>query len=105
VRRPPLPVPRLLDVRAVRRGDSIVVSWRTEFAARRTFFTVIGTRTRKLGPDAIEGPRSFAVLRGRGRTRFRARLRPEHPARVRWVRVFAYSFDRTPGHRAVVRVR
>ena len=34
-RRPPLPVPRLLDARAVRRGRSLVVTWRTAFPARR----------------------------------------------------------------------
>lgn len=104
VRRPPLPVPRLLDVRAVRRGGSIVVTWRTEFPARRTFFTVIGQRTRKLGPDAITDEHAFNGVRGRGRTSFRLRLRPRRPAAVRWVGVYAYSSDRTRGHRAVVRV-
>jgi hypothetical protein len=104
VRRPPLPVPRLLDVRAVRRGGSIVVSWRTEFPARRTFIGVIGQRRREPGPDSITDTGAFDGVRGRGRTRFRLRLRPERPERIRWIGVYAYSFDRTPGHRAVVRV-
>jgi hypothetical protein len=105
VRRPPLPVPRLLDVRAVRRGDTIVVRWRTEFPARRTSFGVFGQRGRVLGPDTFEDFSAFGSARGRGRTQFRVRLRPNRPARIRWVTVFAYSFDGARGHRTVVRVR
>jgi hypothetical protein len=104
VRRPPLPVPRVLDVRAVRRGGSIVVTWRTEFPARRTIFAAFGQRTRKLGPDAIPDLGSIATVRGRGRTHFRARLRPDRPEALRWVGVYAYSVDRTRGHRALVRL-
>jgi hypothetical protein len=104
VRRAPLPVPELLDVRAVRRGDSIVVTWRTDFPARRTFFNVIGQRGRTLGPDTFIDESAFDGVRGRGRSSFRVRLRPGKPAAVRWVGVYAFSFDRTRGHRAVVRV-
>ena len=97
-------MPRVLDVRAVRRGRSIIVRWRTEFPARRTFFTALGQHTRELAPDSFTDPSAFASVRGRGRTHFHVRMRPEHPAAVRWVGVYAYSFDRTRGHRAVVRV-
>jgi hypothetical protein len=105
VRRPPLPVPRILDLRAVRRGGAIVVRWRTEFAARRTGFAVIGRPSRKLSPDTFTDPSAFGSVRGRGRTHFRLRLRPERPERVRWVGVIAFSADAARGHRAVVRVR
>jgi hypothetical protein len=104
VRRPPLPVPRVIGVRAERRGGSIVVAWRTEFPARRTFFAAFGQRTRELGPDAIPDLGAITTARGRGRMRFRVRLRPERPATIRWVGVYAYSVDRARGHRAVVRV-
>ncbi|HEX5621072.1 MAG TPA: hypothetical protein VFX51_21795 [Solirubrobacteraceae bacterium] len=105
VRRPPLPVPPVVDVRAVRRGGSIVVTWRTAFAARRTYFAVLGQRTRKLEQDAITDLGSVGSAPGGGRTRFRVRLQPERPETVRWVGVYAFSFDRTRGHRAVVPVR
>jgi hypothetical protein len=105
LRRAPLPVPRIIALRAVRRGGVIMVSWRTEFPARRAVFAVIGQRQRRLVPDTFTEPPSFAVRRGRGRTHFRARLRPERPERVRWVGVYAYSRDAARGHRAAVRVR
>jgi hypothetical protein len=101
-RRPPLPVPRLLDVGAVRRGGTIVVRWRTEFPARRVFFAVIGQRTRRLAPDTLTDRRAFAAKRGRGRTRFRARLRPERPARIRWIGVYASSVDSARDRRRTV---
>jgi hypothetical protein len=105
LRRPPLPVPRVLDLRAVRRGGSIVVRWRTEFPARRVVFTVIGQPGRRLAPDSFTDLSAFDSTRGRGRTRFRVRLRPERPARVRWIGLIAFSLDGAGGHRAVVRVR
>ncbi|MEA2445187.1 MAG: hypothetical protein QOJ12_2479, partial [Thermoleophilales bacterium] len=48
VRPKPPPVPRPVDVRARRSGRDVVVTWRTEFAARRTQFGVMGTEKRKL---------------------------------------------------------
>ncbi|HET8755895.1 MAG TPA: hypothetical protein VFM58_07790, partial [Solirubrobacteraceae bacterium] len=105
LRRAPLPVPRILNLRAARRGGTIVVRWRTEFPARRAVLVVIGQRERGLVPDTFTQPPTFAVRRGRGRTRFRARLRSERPARIRWVGVYAYSLDAARGHRAAVRVR
>jgi hypothetical protein len=104
-RRPSLPVPRPLELRAVRRGGTIVVRWRTGFPARRVVFAVIGQHTRRLVPDSLTDPGAFAAKRGRGRTRFRLRLRPERPARVRWIGFVAFSLDGARGHRAVVRVR
>jgi hypothetical protein len=104
VERPPLPVPRPAGVRARRRGDSIVVSWRTAAPARRVVFGVMGRRNRRRG-------REFPLLDalgyrfGRGRTRFQVTLRPRRPERVRWVALYAQSRDRERlRHIVIVRV-
>jgi hypothetical protein len=101
VRRPPPPLLRPLDVRARRRGDRIVVSWRTAGPARRMQFAAFGQRTRKL--RTIETSAADLVA-GRGRTRFTARLHPDRPARVRWVTVHAASRDRQGARSVTVRV-
>ena len=83
-RRAVLPVPRLFGARAIRRGRSILVSWRTEFPARQVRFFV-----RPAGKPAVRQDRppfdlgALRVVPGRGRTRFAVRLRPEHPDAVR----------------------
>jgi hypothetical protein len=105
IRRPPFPVPAPLDVRVVRRGRSIVVSWRTASPARRAYYGVIGLRLRRLTVASLSDPGAFGSVQGRGRTRFTVRLRPRHPAKVHWVAVYSVSRDR--GHaprRVLVRV-
>lgn len=68
-RRPLRPLPRLLDLRAVRRGRSIVVSWRTDRPARRVRFEAVQQLSRRRGV-----PMEPEYLLGRGRQRFRVRL-------------------------------
>ncbi len=83
-----LPVPRPIGLRARRAGRNVIVTWRTRRPARRALFVVEGRRSR--GADAVD-EQSFAFVSGRGRSRFRAVLRPRSPAAVRWVNVDAYS--------------
>ena len=97
VRRPPAPVPATLDVRAVRRGRSIVVSWHTASPARRVAYAVIGQRRRRLSVESIRDPGLIGYVEGRGRTRFTVRLRPERPSEVHWVAVHAISLDEGRG--------
>jgi hypothetical protein len=68
-RKPLRPLPRLLNLRAVRRGRSVVVTWRTGRPARRVRFEAVQQLSRRRGVP-IE-PKS--VL-GRGRRSFRLRL-------------------------------
>jgi hypothetical protein len=72
-----LPVPRLIVARAIRRGRSILVTWRTTFPARQVRFLV--------------APARFAV-----------RLRPERPNAVR--RLVITASDREYGHEHKVTV-
>jgi hypothetical protein len=102
VRRPPLPLRRPLDVRARRRGDAIVVRWRTAAPARRMYFSLLGHRQRE--PRDLTSL-ATAFVPARGRTRFTARLLPERPARIRWVSIYAVSVDRARPRSTVVRVR
>jgi hypothetical protein len=81
-RRPALPVERPVRVTARRRGDAIVVRWRTAAPARRQYFIV-----------ASGDSRTIAAVLGRGRTRFTASLRPREGADVRRVFVAALSAD------------
>lgn len=101
-RRPPLPLWPPLDVRAERRGDEIVVRWRTAGPARRMIFYVLGQRTRS---DQSIVFSATTVRSGRGRERFSVRLRPDRPRRVRWVVVRAGSFDRGGSPHVLVPVR
>jgi len=69
------------------------VSWRTATPARRAGYAVEAGRRGRRRP----GPRDFGAyggVEGRGRKRFTVRLRPRHPAAIRWVRVTGYSADR-----------
>jgi hypothetical protein len=104
IRRPALPVPATLDVRARRRGRSIFVSWRAAGPARRTSYFVEGRR-RRGGRFDIYDRGSFRGVNGRGRTSFTARLRPRRSARVKWVAVTAYSFDGPRRDPVIVEVR
>jgi hypothetical protein len=102
LRRPPLPLRRPLDVRARRRGEEIVVRWRTAGPARRMYFSVLGRRT--LRPAGIDFS-ATQYRNGRGRARFVARLRPDRPRRVRWVAIVAGSYDRARTRTVIVPVR
>jgi hypothetical protein len=91
------PVPRLLDARAVRSGRAVLVSWRSSFPARRISFSVRAvdsTRATDFG--------AFGYVEGKGRTRFRVRLRPERPRALR--RVVIHATDREGGHERTVTV-
>jgi hypothetical protein len=94
-----LPVPPPLDLRARRRGNAIVVTWRTAFPARRAYYYVAGRRTRRAQPS---DPGAVDLVDGNGRRRFSVRLRPERPAAVRWVAVGAVSLDRDVEERSVL---
>jgi hypothetical protein len=91
VRRPTPPVPAPLGVRARRSGRSIVVTWHTAFPARQTIFSVVVGRSR-------QRPSGTEVVRGHGRTHFRARVRPRGagPIRLAWIAAFGLSGGRTP---------
>lgn len=101
VHKPSFPLWTPLDVRARRRGDAIVVRWRTAGPARRLLFSVIGTRARSQG-SFVRG--AFGYARGRGRMRFAVRLRPDRPRRVRWVVLNVGSLDRERSRTVLVPV-
>lgn len=81
---PPTPLP--LDVKARREGRTVSVSWRTARPARQVTFFVDGRRRR---PEVAQKLNLIASVPGRGRTRFRARLRLEPADHVRFVGVTA----------------
>ncbi len=102
-RRAPLPLRRPLDVTARRRGDVIVVRWRTAAPARRQWFLVAGQAK---GVDVEPAfPGTLAYVRGRGHTRFTVRLRPSARFRVPWIVVVATSDDSSRERYVRVRVR
>jgi hypothetical protein len=68
-RKPVRPLPRLLDVRAVRRERGVVVTWETDRPARRVRFDVV----QQLSQRRRILPTPKHVL-GRGRRHFRVRL-------------------------------
>lgn len=82
--------PRLLDVRAVRRGDVVVVSWRTAEPAVETSFNPIG-----FGRDGGVAARGREIP-GDGRTEFSARLLDPR-RRVSRVRLVATDAERGAG--------
>ena len=97
-----LPVRAPRGIVARRHGDSIVVTWRTAAPARRQTFIVIGRRNR----NSLAEQGAFALRDGAGQTRFAVRLRPLDPDRVRFVTVFAESYDSgEDGPLTTVRVR
>jgi hypothetical protein len=101
-RRPELPVRAPRDVRVRRRGDSIVVTWRTAGPARRQTFFVFGSASRD-DDDPELG--AYAVRHGRGRRHFAVRL--EAADGLRWVTVLAEGYDSggVDGPTKTVRVR
>jgi hypothetical protein len=90
--RPALPIARPTGVRARRDGDAITVTWRTAGPARRTQFIVEPRHSRHRHPSDT-GLLATQFVNGRGRTRFRVRLRPQQPRAIRWVAVTAISPD------------
>ena len=102
-RRPALPLQRPLGVTARRRGDDIVVRWRTAEPARRQFFIVAGQDRR----DRIETglPGTLRFVTAGGRRRFTARLRPPSSVRVPWVVVVGTSYDTSAERHVLVKVR
>jgi hypothetical protein len=100
---PPLAIP--FDVRARRAGGDILVRWQTDRPARRTSFTAIGRRRRKVSTPFDAQAYGFAYAEGRGRRSLSVRLRPRHPRRVRYV-VLTATADDPPqrSRRLVVRV-
>lgn len=100
VRRRPLPPFRApLDLAARRRGDDVVVTWRTDGPARRMTYVVATKR----GAEGSVRPDTVAdVVKGRARTRFRVRLR-EVPAAHRHVVFSAGQVTREDGR--VIRIR
>jgi hypothetical protein len=99
VRRPAPPVPAPLGVRARRQGRAIVVTWHTAAPARRTFFYVVGRRTRRA---TLGSTSASELVRGHGRTHFRVRLRTSEPEAIRWVSLAALSIDRDRAPKPVV---
>jgi hypothetical protein len=85
-RAPVAPLLRLLDVHAVRQGDAILVSWRTDRPAGGVFFFATGHRSRR-----SPAPLAVNTREGDAQTSYRMRLRPHDDgtsaARIRWVRV------------------
>jgi hypothetical protein len=76
LRRKPLrPLPRVVNVRAVKRGGAVVVTWQTATPASRVSFRVKGRLSRRDRFPIVE-----ESVPGRGRRRFRLRL-PLHEVR------------------------
>jgi len=73
-RRKPPRVPRVTNLRAVRLGREVRVSWRTPFPARRVDFAATARRERSRR-RANASPVASESVPGRGRTRFAVRLR------------------------------
>jgi hypothetical protein len=98
-----LPLQRPLGVTARRRGEEIVVRWRTSEPARRQLFVVAGQDRR----DRIEtgAPGTLRLVAARGRRRFAVRLSPAASARVPWVVVVATSLDSDAERHTLVKVR
>jgi hypothetical protein len=98
-RRPVKPVFAPLDVRAVRRGRRLDVSWRYPRRARRVSFEV---EARRPAHRQSYARRFFAEVEGRGHRRFHARLHLRGRDVVPFVAVTA-SADYPPGqHKTVV---
>jgi hypothetical protein len=68
-RKPVRPLPRLLNLRAVRRGRSVVVTWHTDKPARRVRFEAVQQLSGRR-----DGPVTPKSVLGRGRRSFRVRL-------------------------------
>jgi hypothetical protein len=97
-RRPPLPLPRLVGVRARRlEGGKVEVRWRTTGPARETVFTVLGKRERR-GEADVE----LDVVLGTRRRSYAMVL--EYASRARWISVQIAPYVGREQHTVVVRV-
>jgi hypothetical protein len=97
LRRKPLrPLPRVLNVRAVRRGGAVVITWQTATPARRVSFRVRGRLSRRDRFPVVE-----ESVEGRGRRRFRLRLPLREVRELGDITVIALSVvrDRPPHDR------
>jgi hypothetical protein len=100
LRRKPLrPLPRVLNVRAVRRGGAVVVTWQTATPARRVSFRVKGRLSRRDRFPIVEDSTP-----GRGGRTFRLRLSLREVRELGEVTVIAVSVvrDRPPHDRRTV---
>jgi hypothetical protein len=100
LRRKPLrPLPRVVNVRAVRRGGAVVVAWQTATPARRVSFRVKGRLSRRDRFPIVE-----ESVHGRGRRRFRLRLPLREVRELGEITVIALSVvrDRPPHDRRTV---
>jgi hypothetical protein len=100
LRRKPLrPLPQILNVRAVKRGGAVVVTWRTAMPARRVSFRVRGRLSRRDRFPVVEDS-----VPGRGRRSFRVRLSLREVRELGDIRVIAVSVvrDRPPHDRRTI---
>jgi hypothetical protein len=100
LRRQPLrPLPRVLNVRAVKRGGAVVVTWQTATPATRVSFRVKGRLSRRDRFPVLE-----ESVQGRGRRSFRLRLPLREVRELGDVTVIALSVvrDRPPHDRRTV---
>ncbi len=82
------PEARVVALRAVRRGNTIRVSWRTDQPAKFAAFDVTGAATRRWSG---EPPAAARIYSTKGRRSFQVTLR--NTADVRWVTVRALILD------------
>jgi hypothetical protein len=100
LRRKPLrPLPRVLNVRAVKRAGAVVVTWQTAKPARRVSFRVRGRLSRRDRFPVVEDS-----VEGRGRRSFRVRLPLREVRELGEITVIAVSVvrDRPPHDRRTV---
>jgi hypothetical protein len=100
LRRKPLrPLPRVVNVRAVRRGGAVVVTWQTAGPARRVSFRVRGRLSRRDRFPFVE-----ESVAGRGRRNFKVRLPLREVRKLGEITVIALSVvrDRPPYDRRTV---
>jgi hypothetical protein len=91
VRRKPAPaLPRVLDLRARRRGDRIVVTWRTDRPARRAYFNVFAASDGHSPPRHLLG--AARGTRGLAHLRHVAVIRPDGGTTARDLRRARWAF-------------
>jgi hypothetical protein len=92
-------LPRLLGLKAVRRGKVVAVSWRTDRPLRNATVIAVSSRTR-----SPEDPFLGAAVEGEGRRRFHLNVSPI--SGDRYVQLYVlYTPDSTEWRIAVVRIR
>jgi hypothetical protein len=104
VRHAPRPLPTIADLRARRRGDRVIVTWRTAAPAPHVRFFLLASRTRRTS-TAVAG-RSIPAG---SRTRHRAVLGPDDrfpfgsgSGPAHWVTLSVEADDRIGEHGATV---